>query len=224
MKPPRMFQDWASIAISSALMPNWISTALPNHGTAASSATAAAESDQPAPDHATFSDRAGRKHQDQHQQAEADDVGIGRAEIERGQRLGDADNDAAGDDPLSGLSSPPMIAMTKDLAVSVDADIGRDLRDDAVEPAGRARQRRADAEGDGVDLRRIDAIEPRRDRDSAPWRGWRGRAACARAADKAAPPAPARWRTRQPAERHGDAANAEIGAGIGRIDGAEIGA
>ena len=93
-----MFQDWAKVAKIRALMPYWISTALPKTGTKAiRSVAAATRRDDPSAASCRPQGAGRAKHQDHHQQAEADDIGVGGAEIERGQGFGHADDETGQD-------------------------------------------------------------------------------------------------------------------------------
>src|SRR5574340_1119138 len=119
-----MFQPWASVAISRTLMPNSTTTGLPYHGSAASTTTTTARPSArarltrppwrcaPSPRGGTSAlGAAGRRprcppeppgrapDQHQHQDAEARDITVGRADVQRGQRLDHAQREAADDHP-----------------------------------------------------------------------------------------------------------------------------
>src|SRR5690242_4861974 len=171
-----MFQPCASVASSSTLMPNCSITVLPYQGSAASSATTTADTTMPAVLFTGLSlclrfqtrscgpSEEPARPQDQHQQqhAEARDIPIGRAEIQRGQRFDDAEDESANDD-AQGIVEPADDRNGERLRRERPADVRVDLRHRAVKPPGDPCQRGAKTERQRVDALRIDAIEPRRD-------------------------------------------------------------
>ena len=117
-----------------------------------------------------------------------------------------------------------MMAMTKDFAVSVRADVRRELRDHAIKPAGCAGERRANAEGNRIEDARINTVEPRRREILS--RGANG--ATERRRVQHPPERPGQQKSNgkgcEPDQRDGKAINCHVRAGIDRVDGAKIGA
>src|SRR6185312_1477180 len=173
-----MFQLCASTAIRSVLMPNWMMLGEAIHGTVARSAsTTTTMATTPKRFIARVSPRApaarprssgppeepGRpEDQHQHEDAEARHVAVRGADVERRQRLDDAEEQPAHDHAERAVESADDRDRER-LGGEAAADVRVHLRHDAVQAARRARERGAERERQRVDAPRLDAIEPRGD-------------------------------------------------------------